>query len=119
MIQITCRMEAGWRVASTVSRSSGSCFWGRGGGRDASRGCRPFWGERCQRQPLAQAETQSGRSKPEALGGDRRSDRIEAHDEAVMVALGLGRDATIEEVTEPALTLIDTPCPTISSRRMP
>lgn len=32
------------------------------------------------------------------LGGDRRSDRIEAHHDAVMAALGPGRDATIEEV---------------------
>jgi transposase len=39
-----------------------------------------------------------GDPRPKALGGDRRSDRIEAHHEAVMAALGPGRDATIEEV---------------------
>ncbi len=39
-----------------------------------------------------------GDPSPKALGGDRRSDRIEAHHEAVMAALGPGRDATIEEV---------------------
>lgn len=32
------------------------------------------------------------------LGGDRRSGRIEAHHDAVIAALGPGRDATIEEV---------------------
>jgi anthranilate phosphoribosyltransferase len=32
------------------------------------------------------------------LGGDRRSNRIEAYHEAVMAALGPDRDATIEEV---------------------
>jgi len=39
-----------------------------------------------------------GDPRPGPLGGDRRSDRIEAHHEAVLAALGPGRDATIEEV---------------------
>lgn len=39
-----------------------------------------------------------GDPRPGPLGGDRRSDRIEAHHDAVMAALGPGRDATIEEV---------------------
>jgi transposase len=43
-------------------------------------------------------EREQGDPRPKALGGDRRSDRIEAHSEAVMAALGPGRDATIEEV---------------------
>lgn len=43
-------------------------------------------------------EREQGDPHPKALGGDRRSDRIEAHHEAVMAALGPGRDATIEEV---------------------
>lgn len=43
-------------------------------------------------------ERDQGDPRPKALGGDRRSDRIEAHHEAVMAALGPGRDATIEEV---------------------
>lgn len=43
-------------------------------------------------------EREQGDPRPKALGGDRRSDRIEAHHEAVMAALGPGRDATIEEV---------------------
>src|SRR4051794_32480740 len=43
-------------------------------------------------------EREQGDPCPKALGGDRRSDRIEAHSEAVMAALGPGRDATIEEV---------------------
>lgn len=41
---------------------------------------------------------EQGHPRPGPLGGDRRSDRIEAHREAVMAALGPGRDATIEEV---------------------
>lgn len=45
-----------------------------------------------------QRERDQGDPHPKALGGDRRSDRIEAHHEAVMAALGAGRDATIEEV---------------------
>ena len=43
-------------------------------------------------------EREQGDPRPGRLGGDRRSDRIEAHHEAVMAALGPGRDATIEEV---------------------
>lgn len=43
-------------------------------------------------------ERELGDPRPGRLGGDRRSDRIEAHREAVIVALGPGRDATIEEV---------------------
>lgn len=41
---------------------------------------------------------EQGDPRPEALGGDRRSIRIEAHHEAVMAALGPDRDATIEDV---------------------
>jgi transposase len=43
-------------------------------------------------------ERDQGDPRPGRLGGDRRSDRIEAHHDAVMAALGPGRDATIEEV---------------------
>jgi hypothetical protein len=43
-------------------------------------------------------ERDQGDPHPKALGGDRRSNRIETHREAVMAALGPGRDATIEEV---------------------
>jgi transposase len=35
--------------------------------------------------------------RPRALGGDRRSCRIEAHHDAVLAALGPARDANIEE----------------------
>src|SRR3954454_15274979 len=43
-------------------------------------------------------EREQGHPRPKALGGDRRSNRIEACHEAVMTALGPDRDATIEEV---------------------
>ena len=43
-------------------------------------------------------ERSQGDARPKALGGDRRSGRIEAHHETVMAALGADRDATIEEV---------------------
>jgi transposase len=43
-------------------------------------------------------EREQGDPHPKALGGDRRSGRIDAHRETVMAALGPGRDATIEEV---------------------
>jgi transposase len=43
-------------------------------------------------------EREQGGPRIGRLGGDRRSDRIEAHHDAVMAALGPGRDATIEEV---------------------
>ena len=43
-------------------------------------------------------EREQGDVRPKALGGDRRSQRIEAHHAAVLAALGPDRDATIEEV---------------------
>ena len=43
-------------------------------------------------------ERNQGDARAKALGGDRRSGRIEAHHEAVMAALGPDGDATIEEV---------------------
>ena len=43
-------------------------------------------------------ERNQGDARPKALGGDRRSGRIEAHHEAVMAALGPDGDATIQEV---------------------
>lgn len=45
-------------------------------------------------------EREQGEARPKALGGDRRSNRIEACHEAVMAALGPDRDATIEEVRQ-------------------
>lgn len=43
-------------------------------------------------------EREQGDPRPKALGGDRRSGRIDSHHDAVMAALGPQRDATIEEV---------------------
>ena len=43
-------------------------------------------------------EREQGDPRPGRLGGDRRSNRIEAHHEAVMAALGPDRDASIEDV---------------------
>jgi len=45
-------------------------------------------------------EREQGEAQPMALGGDRRSKRIEACHDAVMAALGPDRDATIEEVRQ-------------------
>lgn len=45
-------------------------------------------------------EREQGEARPKALGGDRRSKRIEACHDAVMAALGPDRDATIEEVRQ-------------------
>ena len=43
-------------------------------------------------------EREQGDARPKALGGDRRSKRIEACGEAVLSALGPDGDATLEEV---------------------
>jgi len=43
-------------------------------------------------------EREQGDPSPKALGGDRRSGRIDSHHDAVMAALGPQRDATIEEI---------------------
>ena len=45
-----------------------------------------------------QRKREEGEPRPKALGGDRRSGRIEAHHDAVLAALGPARDATIEDV---------------------
>jgi transposase len=41
---------------------------------------------------------EQGDARPKALGGDRKSHRIEAHKEIVLAALGPDRDRTIEEM---------------------
>ena len=43
-------------------------------------------------------ERQHGDARPKALGGDRRSGRVDAHRDAIMAALGPQKDATIEEI---------------------
>ncbi len=43
-------------------------------------------------------EREQGEARPKALGGDRRSGRIEAHRQVVMASLGPENDASIEEV---------------------
>lgn len=45
-------------------------------------------------------EREQGDARAKALGGDRRSKRIEACHEAVVAALGPDRDATIQEVRQ-------------------
>src|ERR1700722_8182839 len=45
-------------------------------------------------------EREQGEARPKALGGHRRSKRIEACHAAVMAALGPNRDATIQEVRQ-------------------
>lgn len=42
-------------------------------------------------------EREQGHARPKALGGDRRSGRIDAHMSAILEALGPERDATIED----------------------
>ena len=43
-------------------------------------------------------EREQGDARPKALGGDRKSHRIEAHTDTVLAALGPDRDQTIEEI---------------------
>ena len=43
-------------------------------------------------------EREQGDARPKALGGDRKSHRIEAHKDTVLAALGPYRDRTIEEM---------------------
>ena len=42
-------------------------------------------------------EREQGEPRPKALGGDRRSGRIDAHKDAVLAALGPDADRSIEE----------------------
>jgi transposase len=43
-------------------------------------------------------EREQGKVRPKALGGDRKSGRIDAHKEAIVEALGPEADRSIEEV---------------------
>jgi transposase len=43
-------------------------------------------------------EREQGDARPKALGGDRKSHRIEAHKDTIIAALGPDRDRTIEEM---------------------
>ena len=43
-------------------------------------------------------EREQGDARPKALGGDRKSHRIEAHKDTDLAALGTDRDRTIEEM---------------------
>lgn len=45
-------------------------------------------------------EREQGDARPGALGGDRRSARIDAHKSVILEALGPDKDATIEEVRQ-------------------
>jgi len=45
-------------------------------------------------------EREQGDARPKALGGDRRSGRIEAHKDKIVAALGPEADRTIEEVRQ-------------------
>ncbi len=45
-------------------------------------------------------EREQGDARPKALGGDRRSGRIEAHKDAIVAALGPEADRTIKEVRQ-------------------
>ena len=45
-------------------------------------------------------EREQGDARPKALGGDRRSQRIDAHKERVLAALGPDHDRTLEEARQ-------------------
>ena len=45
-------------------------------------------------------QREQGDARPKALGGDRRSQRIDAHQERVLAALGPDHDRTIEEIRQ-------------------
>jgi len=45
-------------------------------------------------------EREQGDARPKALGGDRKSGRIDAHKDAILEALGAEADRSIEEVRQ-------------------
>jgi transposase len=45
-------------------------------------------------------EREQGHVRPKALGGDRKSGRIDAHEDAILEALGPEADRSIEEVRQ-------------------
>jgi hypothetical protein len=57
-----------------------------------------FWDERGKCEQLANPRTPVGDARPKALGGDRRSGRIEAHKDTILAMLKETPDAAIEEL---------------------
>ena len=45
-------------------------------------------------------QREQGDARPKALGGDRRSQRIDAHKDVILAALGPDRDLTIDETRQ-------------------
>ena len=91
-------MEAGGHGDSGLVRSSGSCAGRGGAGSEPSPSRRAVRRERGEREPVAGARAGAGRRAGEAVGGDRRSDRIDAHKDTILAMLEATPDITIEEL---------------------
>jgi hypothetical protein len=91
-------MEAGRHVESAVGRSSGLCSGSSGGRRDHCEAAERFGVNAPGLSQWRKRERDHGDQRPNRLGCDRRSNRIEAHHELVMAALRPYKDATIAQV---------------------
>ena len=97
MIHTVCRAEAGRHVEGTLARSQDACARRDCGRPFVSAGRRTVWRERVERDPRALERIQ-GDARPKALGGDRRSGRIEARAGLILALVEEKPDITLEEL---------------------
>jgi transposase len=90
-------LEAGRHVDSSVGGSSVACGAVRAGATHRKAAER-FAVSAASVSRWQRLERERGDVRPKALGGDRRSGRIDAHKAAILNALGSDGDRTIEEV---------------------
>jgi transposase len=65
-----------------------------------SSGGSAIWRERVERDPAAGSGMARGRVRPKRQGGDRHSQRIEAHAELILSAVAAKSDITLSELQE-------------------
>ena len=97
VIQRSYREGAGWDVESVVSGFAGP---GPCGGMSHRAAGERFGVSAASVSRWRTRERNEGDARPKALGGDRKSHRIDAHEEAVVAALGPDRDRTIDETRQ-------------------
>src|SRR5215204_2574867 len=97
MIQTVCRAEAGRHVEGTVARSQDPCACGDCRWALVQAGRAALWGERVAIRWRG-LERRQGDARPKALGGDRRSGRIEARAGLILGLVEATPDITLEEL---------------------
>src|SRR5215207_5969697 len=94
MIQTVCRAEAGRHVEGTVARSQAAIA----GGLSCRQAAQRFGVSASSAIRWRGLERRQGDARPKALGGDRRSGRIEARAGLILGLVEATPDITLEEL---------------------